>query len=75
MQINEMIEKMQAKWDKPFVLRIEALSATQGVYTWRTLLEADRNGTGPANKFKIGNKVAYPVEDFYHWFEKKMVRR
>jgi hypothetical protein len=65
-------EMMQKTWPYPFVLRKDVESASGGAFGADYLRTLDHRGQGPKGRFRIGNCVAYPKDEFYAWFAEKM---
>jgi hypothetical protein len=65
-------EMMQKTWPFPFVLRKNVESASGGAFGADYLRTLDHRGQGPKGRFRIGNCVAYPKDEFYAWFAEKM---
>lgn len=55
-------------WPAPIVARSEIAKFTGGLINPRTVANLDSKGTGPP-RFRVGRKVAYPVDTFIEWLE------
>ena len=62
---------MAEKWPSPFVARDEIGRFTGGIVSPRYLANLDSQGRGPKGRFRIGRKVAYPVQAFITWLESR----
>ena len=60
---------MAERWPSPFVARHEVRRFTGGIVNPKYLANLDSKGQGPAGRFRVGRKVAYPVESFVSWLE------
>lgn len=56
---EELLEKLPE-----IVTRKQALAATGGLFSPRTMSNFESRNEGPKNKLKIGRQVAYKKEDF-----------
>jgi hypothetical protein len=65
---------MAEKWPSPIVSRTEIRQFTGGVITEKYIANLDSLGKGPANRFRLGRKVVYPVSDFVTWLESRATR-
>jgi hypothetical protein len=65
-------DMMSRTWPFPFVLRKNVESASGGAFGADYLRTLDHRGQGPQGRFRIGNCVAYPKDEFYAWFAEKM---
>lgn len=59
--------KLKDHWCAPIVSRDQIENFTGGALNRRTLANLDSMGEGPANRFKVGRKVCYPVEAVCEW--------
>jgi len=59
------------KWPSSFVARAQIGAFSGGILNPRTLANMDCKGTGPANRLRIGRKIAYPVESLITWLESR----
>lgn len=55
-----------------FVTRKQIEEITGGAISHRTVANQDSLGEGPANKFTVGRKACYPIDDFLDWLEPKI---
>jgi hypothetical protein len=51
----------------PIVARAELGRLTGGLVNSRTMANRDCQGTGPAGRFMVGQRVAYPRDAFVDW--------
>lgn len=63
--------KAAEKWGSAIVARTEFKKFAGGLYSERTLANADCNGTGPKGRFRCGRKILYPVDSLVEWLESR----
>ncbi len=68
------LSSLAKKWPSSIVVRQEVRNFSGGLISDRHLANLDSQGAGPPGRFKIGNKVAYPVNDFIRWLESRVSR-
>ena len=66
------IRALAQKWPSTIVSRNEVATLTGGLIHRRTLANLDSEGKGPANRFRVGKKVCYTLEDFIIWLEQRI---
>jgi len=71
---TNIFRSMAEKWPSPIVSRTEIRQFTGGVITEKYIANLDSLGKGPANRFRLGRKVVYPVSDFVTWLESRATR-
>jgi hypothetical protein len=69
--MNNLFQEMAEKWPSAFVSRGEAKRFTGGLIGEKYLANLDCTGQGPAGRIRCGRKVAYPVNEFVKWLEKR----
>lgn len=57
----------------PMVDRETACKVLGGVMTVKGFANADKNGTGPQIRAKLGKKIAYPKDSFLEWLRDMMI--
>lgn len=57
----------------PAVSRLEIKRRTSGCYTEKTLANLDCQGKGIPGRFRVGNKVLYPVLEVVEWLQKRTI--
>lgn len=57
------------KWPSSFVARDKVSEFSGGIINPRTIANHDCKGTGPAGRFRVGRKIAYPVQSLVEWLE------
>jgi hypothetical protein len=57
------------KWPSSLVARTEVSKFSGGILHPRTMANWDYLGKGPAKRVRIGNRVAYPVEELIRFLE------
>ncbi len=65
--MHDIIQRIKEKCKSPFIARDRLAEVTGGVINPRTMRNRDCQGTGIRGRFKIGRKVAYPVEEVINW--------
>lgn len=65
----DVLKKLASRWPSSIVARGEIRKFSGGLLNPRTLANLDCQGRGPANRFRVGRKVAYPVSDLVLWME------
>jgi hypothetical protein len=65
------LSEMVNNWPSPFVARGEVSRFTGGIINPKTLANLDSRGEGPAGRIRVGRKIAYPVQAFIEWLEKR----
>ena len=66
------IKNIFRNWRSPFITRDQLYEVTGGLIHPRTIRNLDSLGKGIKGKFKIGRKVAYPIEEVINYLENKM---
>lgn len=69
MQLHELADS----WHAPYVLRDQGIldKFSGGLLNARTLANHDSRGTGPKGKFRVGNRIAYPVNELVKWLRER----
>lgn len=57
-------------WESPFIAREKVEKFTGGIVNPRYLANLDSIGEGPP-RVRVGRKVAYPVQAFIEWLERR----
>jgi hypothetical protein len=63
------LKQLKEKWPSPVVARTEIKTFTGGIISEKYMANLDSQGAGPDGRFKIGRKVAYPVNELVEWLE------
>lgn len=71
MKEESPIRSMAAKWRSSLVARSEVPAFTGGLMSEKYIANLDSAGLGPANRIRVGKKVAYPVIDLIAWLESR----
>ena len=72
-QTTQLIEKLENQWTKPFVRRTgDAWEASGGLVSAKSLANADWEGGGPSERFKVCGKIAYSSESFFSWLRERV---
>ncbi len=69
--ISNLLQSMADRWPSPIVARTEIKDFTGGVLTEKYIANLDSKGLGPANRFRLGRKVVYPVKDLVTWLAER----
>jgi len=69
--MNTIFEEMVKVWPSAIVARTEIYSFTGGLMSEKYIANLDSQGNGPANRFRVGRKIAYPVIDVVKWLESR----
>lgn len=70
--MSEIFKKMAAAWPAPLVARSEVGRFSGGLLNARTLANMDCKGSGPANRLRVGRKIAYPTADLVAWMQSRV---
>lgn len=70
-KINELFDKMAAKWPSEFVARKKVDVFTGGMLNGKTVANFESRGEGPPEKFKLGRLAGYPKASFTEWLKEK----
>ncbi|AGW11945.1 hypothetical protein DGI_0003 [Megalodesulfovibrio gigas DSM 1382 = ATCC 19364] len=62
-----LAEKLISRWPSALVARRDFSKFSGGLYSAKTLANADCSGTGPHGAVRVGAQVAYPVEAAASW--------
>ena len=68
---KSIFQKMADKWPSEIVSRDAVDRFSGDLLNPRTMANQDSLGKGPEGRFKIGRKVAYPVQSLVEWLEKR----
>jgi hypothetical protein len=71
---TEGLKTLGDKWPSSFVARQEAKRFSGGIISEKSLANLDSKGEGPKGRFRIGKKIAYPVESLIAWLEGRATR-
>lgn len=63
---------LKERWPSGIVSRGEVGRFTGGAICPRTMANIDSKGEGPPNRFKLGKKTCYFVDDLTEWLEERM---
>jgi len=67
-----VFEKLALTWPSAIVSRSEVSRFSGGLINPRSLANMDSLGLGPANRFRCGRKICYPVSDLIAWLESRV---
>ena len=67
--IKVTLRSLAEKWPSAVVARTEIRNFTGGLISEKYLANLDSQDAGPKGRFKIGRKVAYPVNELLDWLE------
>jgi len=68
------IEKLAVNWPSSIVARSEVSKFSGGLINPRRLANMDSLGLGSANRYRVGRKIAYPVDSLVAWMESRTTR-
>jgi hypothetical protein len=71
--IKITLRSLAEKWPSNIVARTEIKAFTGGTVSEKYMANLDSQGAGPNGRFKIGRKVAYPVNELVEWLERRTV--
>ena len=69
MELQRIFKEMVDRWPSSIVSRTEAQAFSGGVVTSKSLANHDTQGTGPAERFRIGRKIVYPALALAYWMQ------
>ena len=64
---EEIILRAAESWPSKILTRQQVSIFSGGLVAPGTLANADSQGVGPENAFKVGRHVAYPIESVTAW--------
>lgn len=59
-------------WRSPFITREQLYEVTGGLIHPKTIRNLDSAGKGIRGRFRVGRKVAYPIDEVVKFLENKM---
>ena len=65
------LSDLKRYWTQPFVTRKDIARFSSGLMSPQYLANLDIMDKGPAGRFKVGNKIAYPVSSVIEWLESR----
>jgi len=71
----DIYQKMAERWPSNIVARSEVGNFSGGLVKPHTLANQDSLGTGPQEKLKCGNKIAYPTEVLADWIRNRSKKK
>ena len=69
--LNEHFLLLKRNWPSTLVVRSEVGRFSGGVVTSNYIANMDCRGLGPAERIRIGRKIAYPVDALVDWLKEK----
>lgn len=69
--LSKHFQELSRKWPSTFVARERIYDFTGGLITPGRIANLDSQGEGPANRFRVGRKVVYPVADLVEWLTQR----
>lgn len=69
-----IFREMAEKWPSAIVARVQVEEFSGGAIGEKYLSNLDSLGLGPANRFRVGRKVCYPVTEFVRWLESRATK-
>jgi len=74
MRTDGIAERLVAAWRAPYVARSHVGEFSGGLYSPKTLANADAAKQGPPGAIRVGKrKVAYPTESLAIWIAEKSI--
>jgi len=64
-------DDLKKSWPSPFVARTEISRMTGGILQRTTIANLDAKGEGPGGRFRVGRKIAYPVDEIIKFLEQR----
>ncbi len=71
MNKKDVFSELIESWPAPIVARSRVGEFSGGLFSPRTLANADSRGDGPVGKINIGRKAAYPTTALVDWMRRK----
>ncbi|MBN1223837.1 MAG: hypothetical protein JXB23_11365 [Candidatus Aminicenantes bacterium] len=71
MQLEKRFKDLVERWPSAFVSRTDVRKFSGGALTTKSLANHDSLGTGPAERFRVGRKICYPVEALALWMQSR----
>lgn len=68
------LKDLADRWPSAIVSRQEVGKFTGGIISEKSLANLDSLGLGPANRIRIGRKIAYSVSSLIEWLESRATR-
>ncbi len=65
------LDKLKTNWKSPFVSRESLEKFSGGIINCRTMRNLDCQKKGIPNRFRIGRKIVYSVDDVIDWLKSK----
>lgn len=69
--METLFQGLAAKWPSTVVARTEVENFTGGLMSEKYQANLDSQGKGPEGRIRIGRKIAYPVNNYIRWLEKR----
>lgn len=69
--MENIFQEMASKWPSSIIGRTEVKKFTGGIISEKYLANLDCLGKGPADRFRTGRKIFYPVASFIEWLESR----
>lgn len=67
--IFSSLQKMAERWPSSMVARTEIERFTGGIIKEKYLANLDCQGKGPEGRFRVGRKIAYPVNSVIQFLQ------
>lgn len=72
--LNEHFILLKRSWPSTLVSRSEVGRFTGGIVSPHYIANMDCRGLGPAERIRIGRKIAYPVDSLVDWLKRKSTK-
>lgn len=67
--LNEHFSLMKKAWPSTLVARSEVARFSGGIISPPYIANLDSKGEGPAERIRVGRKIAYPVDALVNWLK------
>ena len=65
------LSSLKVRWPSSICARTEVPSFSGGIVSEKYLANMDSSGKGPKNRFRLGRKIVYHVDDLVEWLESR----
>jgi hypothetical protein len=69
--LNEHFSLMKKAWPSTLVARSEVARFSGGIISSPYIANLDSKGLGPAERIRIGRKIAYPINALVDWLKER----
>lgn len=68
---ENIFDELKRSWGSPIVARDQISRFSGGLLHPRTMSNLDSRGLGPKGRFRVGKKIAYPVDSVIEWLKER----